>query len=71
MSDKPDRQITISHQCGIFEEGEIICTRHVDNGFWKLLWHWILQKNIDRGDFFVISKIVSSTEIELEGNTNE
>jgi len=58
--------LTLTAASSIFIEGDIICTRYVNNGFWKMLLYWIIRKDLDRGDFHTVTKIINETTLEVE-----
>jgi len=47
-----------------FTEGDVM-TIAIENSLWKLLWHFILRKNLKRYDIYKI-KEVNETTITVE-----
>ena len=54
-------KITVSNGHG-FKVGDKIAIQ-IENGFWKIFWHWILQKNLRRQDVYTN---ISCTTMEME-----
>ena len=49
-----------------FEEGDLMAVA-IEHSLWKLIWYWIIRKNLKRYEYYTINS-VSSTTLTVEGH---
>jgi len=43
-----------------FEVGDIISTP-INNSFWRVFWHWLVQKDLKRANYYTIDAVDNTT----------